>query len=59
MKVLQCRGLGYECGFEAHGETGEEALKKTSEHAAAVHGMKPQDMTPEEIAKVKAATREA
>jgi len=50
--------LGYSCSFEAHGQTNEEALKKGTEHAKKVHGMKPEDVTPAEMAKIKATTKE-
>jgi len=47
--------LGYGCSFEARGGTNEEVLKRGTEHAQKVHGMRPEDVTPAEMAKSKAA----
>jgi predicted small metal-binding protein len=39
-KLLRCRDLGLDCGFEACGDTAEEALRIAADHAQAVHGVK-------------------
>jgi predicted small metal-binding protein len=38
-KVLSCRDVGVDCDFEARGETEEEVMKKTAQHAKEAHGM--------------------
>jgi predicted small metal-binding protein len=55
-KVLKCREVGLDCDFEAHGESVDQIMAKTAEHARVVHGM---DTIPDEVAtKVKAAIRD-
>jgi predicted small metal-binding protein len=39
-KILRCRALGFDCDFEACGETKEEALVTAIDHARASHGLK-------------------
>ncbi|MBI1953866.1 MAG: DUF1059 domain-containing protein [Candidatus Omnitrophica bacterium] len=55
-KVLRCRDVGTDCGFEARGETAEEILKKVSEHARKAHGFA--SFPPDLIARFQAAIRE-
>jgi len=38
-KVLKCRDVGVDCGFEARGATEEDILKRTAEHAKEAHGL--------------------
>jgi predicted small metal-binding protein len=54
-KVIDCKDVGVECDFTAHGETEEEVIQKCAEHAQSDHGMKelPQGM----VEKVRAAIR--
>ncbi|MGD0883487.1 MAG: DUF1059 domain-containing protein [Thermodesulfovibrionales bacterium] len=40
MKVLTCKDVGVNCGFQARGKTAEEVLKKASEHAKKGHNIK-------------------
>ncbi len=39
-KLLGCRNLGYDCDFEACGDTAEETLRTAIDHARAIHGLK-------------------
>ena len=55
-KVLRCRDVGTDCGFEARGKTAEEILGVVSEHAQKVHGMT--GVSPALAAKLQAAIRE-
>ena len=55
-KVVRCREVGVDCDFEARGETEQEVLDKCAEHGRTAHGM--QELTPELVAKVRAAIRE-
>lgn len=43
------------CTFVASGETEEEVLKKTAQHAKAKHNLR--QLTPDLVVKVKAAIR--
>lgn len=55
-KVLRCRDVGVDCDFEARGQTEQEILKKTQEHARKDHGM---DEIPADLAvKLKSAIRD-
>lgn len=55
-KVLRCRDVGTDCGFEARGKTAEEILGTVSEHARKAHGKT--NVPPDMIAKLRAAIRE-
>jgi predicted small metal-binding protein len=55
-KILTCRDVGVECDFVAQGETVEEVLEKTREHARKDHGYA--DIPPELMDKVKASIRD-
>jgi predicted small metal-binding protein len=39
-KLLRCSDLGFNCDFEACGETEKEALETAVDHARALHGFK-------------------
>jgi predicted small metal-binding protein len=39
-KVFKCRDVGVACDFVARGQTEEEVMSKTAEHARTVHQMK-------------------
>ena len=53
MLSLACRDAGFDCGKIIRGETEEEMMKSVSEHATRDHGMKPEDLTPELMEKIK------
>jgi len=38
-KALSCRDVGVDCDFEATGETEEEIMQQTAQHAQEAHGM--------------------
>jgi predicted small metal-binding protein len=52
-KILTCRDVGVDCDFVAEGETVEEVMEKTRNHAREGHGFA--DIPAEMIDKVKAA----
>jgi predicted small metal-binding protein len=56
MKVLRCRDIGMDCGWEGRAETENELLDKAAKHAADVH--QKTEFSDEELAAVKAAIRE-
>lgn len=56
MKVLRCRDLGADCGFEARGATVEEIMQKAAAHAKADHGMAA--IPPEMAEKAKTAIKD-
>jgi predicted small metal-binding protein len=55
-KIIRCREVGVDCDFEARGATEQEVLDKAAEHGRTAHGI--QELSPELIAKVRAAIRE-
>ncbi|MEP6714030.1 MAG: DUF1059 domain-containing protein [Terriglobia bacterium] len=55
-KTLSCRDVGVDCDFQASGETTEEVLKQTAEHAKSAHGF--DSIPPELAAKVQAAIKD-
>jgi predicted small metal-binding protein len=55
-KTVNCRDVGVDCDFIAHGTTEQEVLQQCAEHARTAHGM--HELTPELVAKVRAAVRE-
>ena len=55
-KLLRCRDVGTDCGFEARGKTVEEILGKVSEHARKAHGKT--EVPPDMVAKLRSAIRE-
>lgn len=40
MKVLTCKDVGENCGYEARGKTADEVLKKAAEHAIKDHNIR-------------------
>ena len=55
-KTVNCRDVGVDCDFVAHGETEQEVLQQCAEHARTAHGM---NEIPAELAiKVRAAIRD-
>jgi len=55
-KTVNCRDVGVDCDFIAHGETEQEVLQQCAEHARTAHGM---NEIPAELAiKVRAAIRD-
>ena len=58
MLSLACRDAGFDCDKIVRGETEEEIMKIVSEHAMRDHGMKPEDLTPELIEKIKSLIRQ-
>jgi len=55
-KTVNCRDVGVDCDFVAHGETEQEVLQQCAEHARTAHGMSE---IPAELAtKVRAAIRD-
>ena len=55
MKLVRCRDHGFECDFEANGETEEEVLTKAAEHVHVVHGV---EVTPELADQVRTTIHE-
>lgn len=50
MKSIECRDLGFACGYEVETETEDDLLRQVAEHATAVHQL---TVTPELVAQVK------
>jgi predicted small metal-binding protein len=59
MLSLACRDAGFDCSKIITGETEEEIMKSVSEHAMRDHVMKPEDLTPELIEKIKSLIRQS
>jgi predicted small metal-binding protein len=55
-KVLRCKDVGFDCGYEIRADTEEELMEKVAAHAAQVHDMK--EVTEDVAAKVKAAIKD-
>jgi len=55
-KTLSCRDVGVDCDFQASGETVEDILRQTREHAKTAHGI--EEIPPELADKVQAAIRD-
>jgi predicted small metal-binding protein len=55
MKTLECREVGYDCGYKVRAATEEEVLKLAAEHARTVHNM---EVTPDIAEKVKTLIKE-
>jgi predicted small metal-binding protein len=55
-KTLSCRDVGVDCDFQATGDTVEEVLAQTAEHAKTAHGY--DGIPPELAAKVQAAIKD-
>jgi predicted small metal-binding protein len=56
-KLLRCRDMGFDCDFEACGETPEEAFKTAVDHARAIHGLK--DIPEKNSARARTAIQDA
>jgi len=56
-KLLGCRNLGFDCDFEACGESTDEALQITIDHARVMHGMK--DFSERDRERVREEIRDA
>jgi predicted small metal-binding protein len=48
-KSLDCRDLGFDCGFEVRADNEEQILQAAGVHAQQVHGL---DVTPELVTNV-------
>ncbi len=57
MLSLACKDAGYDCAHVMTANTEEELMKKAGEHAQAVHNLRPQDMTPEMVSKIKSVIK--
>ena len=55
-KTVNCRDVGVDCDFIAHGETEQEVLQQCAEHARTAHCMN--EIPPELVIKVRAAIRD-
>jgi predicted small metal-binding protein len=55
-KVLRCKDVGFDCGFEIRADTEEELMEKVALHAAEVHDMT--EISDEVAAEVKAAIQD-
>lgn len=56
-KLLRCRDMGFDCDFEACGESLEESLKTAIDHARAIHGLK--DIPEKDLLRARAAIQDA
>lgn len=50
MKSIQCRALGFTCGYQVEAETEDDLLQQVAAHAIAVHQL---TVTPDLVAQVK------
>ena len=49
MKALTCRNAGFDCDAVIRGNSEEEIMADTAEHAIKEHNMKPEDIASEEF----------
>jgi len=56
MKKLQCKDLGFECGYEVEAETEQEILAAVARHAGEKHGIDP--VPPEVVEAARAAIQD-
>ena len=49
VKALACRNAGFNCDAVIRGDTEEEIMASTVEHAIKKHNMKPEDIASEEF----------
>jgi predicted small metal-binding protein len=49
VKALACRNAGFNCDAVIRGNTEEEIMASTMEHAINAHNMKPEDVADEEF----------
>lgn len=55
-KTMNCRDVGPDCDFVAHGETEDEIMDQVADHARTAHGI---DEVPAELAeKARAAIKD-
>lgn len=60
MLTVACREVGQDCDCVVGGETEEELMKNSAEHAVKDHGYKEEDiMTPEMKEKIKSHIRKS
>ena len=55
-KEIRCDDVVPGCGFTTQGASEDDVLAKVADHARVAHGVR--EVTPELLAKVKAAVRE-
>lgn len=58
MKVFFCKDMEEDCAYMAGGDTIEEVAKKAEEHAKSVHGLAPEDLTPELRADIRSVIKD-
>ena len=58
MFTLACKDMGVDCPFVAEGETKEEAMQKSEEHALDVHAMTEDNFSPEMREKAASMVKE-
>ena len=49
VKALACRNAGFNCDAVIRGNTEEEIMASTMEHAIKAHNMKPEDVADEDF----------
>ena len=49
MKALACRNAGFNCDVVIRGDTEEEIMANTAEHAIKEHNMKPEEIASDEF----------
>jgi len=59
VKTFTCRDVGENCDWSASSETEEGLMKLCVEHAIKVHEENPAEWSPEVIAQIKGAFKEA
>lgn len=57
MLSLACKDAGFDCEHVMTAETEEELMKKAGEHAQSVHNIKPEELTPEMVTKIKSVIK--
>ncbi len=53
MLKFKCSSVGFDCDFVAKGKSEEEILTQCAAHATKDHKMKPEEITPELLDKIK------
>ena len=56
-KLLSCRKLGYDCNFDACGDTPAETLQTAIDHARAIHGLK--DLSEKDLERLREEVRDS
>jgi predicted small metal-binding protein len=49
MKALACRNAGFNCDVVIRGDTEDEIMANTADHAIKEHNMKPEDIASDEF----------